>query len=300
MRGGSSDASGPIPPFHDERVPVTVALARLVPARARPALRAGVVRYRHLGLRPADAMVVSYPKSGSTWLRFLLAQALSGQEADYASIRERIAPVGRHRAATALLPSGGRLLRTHEPLTPYRGRPGQPVVYLLRDARDVCVSYYNHRRRQGEDCAFEVFAERFLAGSVDGVGSWPAHVRSSRAFEGRGISPLLRLRYEDLRSDPEARLTDVLAFLGVESTGLDLAKVVAANTREQMRAKEDDAFLGRVGMDRPVSLAPERRPWHELVSPALAERFDRACGAERSASGYPSGRSRPSSGDPVA
>ena len=42
-----------------------------------------VVRKRHLGLAKQDVLFASYPKSGSTWLRFILTHALTGEAIDF-------------------------------------------------------------------------------------------------------------------------------------------------------------------------------------------------------------------------
>lgn len=258
---------------------------RLIPARAHPVARRVLVRARFRGVGPTDALLASYPKSGSTWLRFLLAQLLAGQDPDYASVRAAIAPVGRHHRAPALLGSGGRVLRTHEPVDPFPGVDGQPVCYLVRDARDVCVSYYNHRRRQGVEVDFDTFAHRFLDGRVDGVGPWVDHVAGARVAALRHRGPWLALRYEDLLADPVTHLGRVLDLLGAEASPQARAEAVAANSRERMRAKEDDRFRRRVGMDA-GGLPPERRPFAEVAGAEVRARFASLADDELAAWGY--------------
>lgn len=256
-----------------------------MPVPIRPAARRALVRYRHRGLTPADALLVSYPKSGSTWLRFLLAHLLTGREADYATIRASVPPLGHHRGTPATLTDGGRLVRSHEPLTGRRP-PGQPVLYLVRDPRDVCLSYFNHRRRQGYDEDLPAFVGGFLAGRVDGYGPWPRHVDAALTLEASRPGRFLRVRYEDLRADPVPMLGGVARFLGVDDDVERIEVALAANTRERMRAKEDDTFLRRVGMDG-ESLTPERRRWDELVSADLDRRFSAACEPLLTRCGYP-------------
>jgi Sulfotransferase domain len=260
-------------------------VARLVPAPARPLVRRPLVRSRFVGLRASDAVLVSYPKSGSTWLRFLLAHLLTGREVDYDVIRATMPRVGRHRRAPAVLPGGGRFLRTHEPLAPFYGRPDQPVLYLVRDARDVCVSYFNHVRRQGFAGDLPAFVDRFLAGTVDGYGTWADHVHRARAFGSATEGPFLFLRYEDLRAQPVDHLAAVLAFLGVDVDRQALAEVVAANERERMRAKEATSEFLRSRIDVAAAVAEPRR-WADAVGPDARERFERAVGDAMAAAGY--------------
>lgn len=266
-------------------------VGHLLPAAVRPAARRALVRYRHRGLTPADALLVSYPKSGSTWLRFLLAHLLTGQEADYGTIRTSVPPLGQQKRADTTLPDGGRLVRSHEPLTTLRGPPTLPVIYLLRDAHDVCLSYHNHRRRQGYHGDFAAFVDAFLAGRVDGYGSWARHVDAALALESSPRGPFLRVRYEDLRADPVEVLGSIQRFLRVDRDVARITEALAANTRERMQAKEDEAFLHRVGMDGDPP-APERRRWEELVSADLDQRFSAVCESRLALCRYPTPGSR--------
>lgn len=264
-------------------------LGDLVPPAIRPLARRPVVCLRRIGLRPADAIVVSYPKSGSTWLRFLLAHALSGLESDFDSIRDTVAPVGRQRRAPALLPGGGRLLRTHEPLLPRR-RVGQRVLYLVRDGRHVALSYLDHERRYGRFAGDVAgFVELFLEGRVDNYGAWHHHVLAALAYGRLPGASLLMLRYEDLRADPVAELARALAFLGMAADEVALGEVVSANTKERMRSKEArSAFLGARRTDGTPFVRPDRRQgWAEVVPAGVRERFQRTAGEALAAAGYP-------------
>ena len=65
------------------------------------------VVYRHRGVSRRDAFLVSYPKSGNTWLKFMLAHLLGGREADLDNDSTVIADVGSHRATPRVLPEAG-------------------------------------------------------------------------------------------------------------------------------------------------------------------------------------------------
>jgi len=77
-------------------------------------LRAPLVWVRHRGLSERDVFVASFPKSGTTWLRFMLAQVLSGEEVDFDRAGILIPGVEAHAKAPKVLLDGGRLIQTHE------------------------------------------------------------------------------------------------------------------------------------------------------------------------------------------
>jgi hypothetical protein len=266
-------------------------VARLIPASVRPTARRQLVRWRHTGLRTQDVLLVSYPKSGSTWLRFLLAHALTSEEADFDSVRDVVPPLDRYRRAPALLPGGGRLIRSHEPLRPYLGRRGQRVISLVRDGRDVALSYLAHERRYGRfDGETGAFVDRFLAGRVDSYGPWHEHVLAADELARSGAAAVLHVRYEDLQARTVEELARILAFCGVVDRGssASLDEVVARNGKEQMRAKEAQSeFLARMPTDgSPFVRADRREGWEDLVSLSDRVRFEAVCAPALQRAGY--------------
>lgn len=265
---------------------------KLIPAPLRPVARRQLVRWRHRRLRQQDVLLVSYPKSGSTWLRFLLADALTAHDADFDSVRDTIPPLDRYTHAPALLPDGGKLVRSHEPLEPYHGRPGQRVISLVRDGRHVALSYLAHERRYGRfNGDAREFVERFLAGQVDPYGPWHEHVRAAMALESSGQAKVLPVRYEDLRSQTVPELERILRFCGVDPHALrtDLATVVERNSKEQMRAKEArSTFLASMSNDGTPFVRPDtREQWPDLVPAVDRQRFEDVCAPALLAGGYP-------------
>src|ERR1700744_2321096 len=103
---------------------------------ARTRLRSPLVWLRHLGLDTSDVYLASYPRSGNTMLRFVLAEILSGIPSSFDSIQRIVPEIGVHVHAHPLLPGAGRLIKTHEP---YR-RKYKRGIYIVRDIRDVMLS----------------------------------------------------------------------------------------------------------------------------------------------------------------
>src|ERR1700685_382375 len=107
-------------------------------------LRGPVTALRHRDVRPDDTFVASYPRVGSTWLRFLLQETLTGEPSTFPSVNRVLPQIGFHENAYRL-PNGGRLIKTHEAFRPEYQR----AIYLTRDPRDVLLSEYAFQKALG-------------------------------------------------------------------------------------------------------------------------------------------------------
>ena len=165
--------------------------------------------------RPDDLFVVTYPRSGTTWMQMILYQLTTEGKMDFPHITtvspwfERSLKDG---TAYDALPAP-RVFKSH---LPYRQIPKGPCKYLYvaRDGRDVAVSYYHfYTTHMGFKGPFDEFFPRFLKGRVE-YGSWFRHVRGW--WEHRDDPSVLCLRYEDLAADLPGCLRQIAAFCGRE------------------------------------------------------------------------------------
>jgi hypothetical protein len=169
----------------------------------------------------------------------MLADLLSGREADFDRDSTIIADVGSHRATPEVLPGGGRLIKSHEPYARPRKRFYRKAIYLVRDGRDVAVSYYYTLIRRGMyEGEFGPFLRLFLGGGVDGYGPWHEHVESWLDSPLRQSESLLVLKYEDLLQDPVGNLSEAVDFLGVPVARERAEETVARYSAERMRKQE--------------------------------------------------------------
>lgn len=202
---------------------------------AKTKVRVPVIWARHRGFRESDVFLASYPRSGNTWLRFLLLEILTGQTAEFQRTNNLLPSVGEHSGAAALLPSKGRLIKTHESYRPEYKK----AVYLVRDARDVVSSEYQFQTSRGWfEGSFDEYVQSFACGDVSGYGSWQSHVSSWVDSPLAGTGNLLLLRFEDMRRDTATTLSQICGFLGVESKAGDVERAIQSNSLERMREKE--------------------------------------------------------------
>ena len=176
-------------------------------------------------LEGADCVVVSYGKSGRTWLRVMLSRfyhlnfGLTGKQ-------QLLSFDNLHRRDSRI----PRIFFTHDNyLTDYTGNGGtkrdyygKKVVLLVRKPQDVAVSQFfqwKHRMRAAkkrlneypEDMEMPVFefvmnSKWGLTGAIDYMNLW--------AEESPRIAGLLIVRYEDMRADPHATFRRIAEFIG--------------------------------------------------------------------------------------
>lgn len=193
---------------------------------------------------PDDVFLTSYPRSGNTWTRFLLANLLDQKNpVTFSNIESRIPEIyfNPDRFMRAL--PRPRLLKSHASFEPHYPN----VIYIVRDPRDVAVSYYHHNVKAGnipDDYPMASFVPRFIAGEFDRIfGSWRDNVLSWTTLR-QGSPRFLLLRYEDMKRDPVSALSRVAAFLElcsfpkIDARPEALQRAIDLSSPERMRALE--------------------------------------------------------------
>jgi estrone sulfotransferase len=267
--------------------------ARIVPLPLHRHLRSAQTILRARGLSDADIVVASYPKSGSTWLRFLLIDLASqGADVDFLNVRDLSAPLGAHRHAPKLVEGRGRLVKTHESYASFHKFPARGLC-MLRDGRDVAVSHFHFMRRLGVyQGLFDDYLDAFLKGNVNVYGAWHEHVRAWYLGAGRRDDIAL-LRYEDLLGpDAPGMLRNTLAHIGWEVPAEAVAASIGRNAFENMRKKESrvDVWTARGNRQVDRSVPFVRRgtagQWHEVFTEAQLRKFKSVAGGSLIMAGY--------------
>lgn len=90
-------------------------------------------------------------------------------------------------------------------------------IYILRDGRDACTSFFHHLSNQADAGPFEgnfdEFVRLWLQNKVI-FGSWAKHVKNWVAAAKNPKNNILLLTYEDLLSDTFGCILKISAFLG--------------------------------------------------------------------------------------
>src|SRR5262249_33527906 len=186
--------------------------ARLVAAAGG---RVDAFRLRRFDYMPRanDVFIVTYPRSGTTWMQMILYQLTTDGRMDFPHIAEYCPWFERSRRSARGFETrpSPRLFKTH---LPYRQIPKGPCndLYVLPDGKDVAVSYSHLYRAYNDfEGMFAEFFDRFVRGKVE-FGSWFRHVRGW--WEHRHDPNVLFLTYEELTRDLEGCLHRIIAHCG--------------------------------------------------------------------------------------
>jgi hypothetical protein len=243
----------------------------------RSPLRAAVVRARHRRLGEAAVALGSYPRSGNTWVKLVLSHLIAGRDVGLWE-SERLVPVVGSRHLDTASRTGARIVKTHEPYRPEYRRG----IYVIRDVRDVAVSYFEIARASGHWRGnLDDFLHTFAAGRLDGYGPWDVHVRGW--MDARATADVLLVRYEDLLATPRESFRSIAEFAGLQATDTDLTDALVGNGIAEIRAKEvtDEYYVNRVGwsLESAHRVRSSSNGWKTRLNPtqvAMLARFNPA------------------------
>lgn len=193
---------------------------------------------RHAPVLPDDIFICSYPKSGNTWAKFLLANLRYPDEnITFANLEKKIPAIYYYKCRPEKA-DRPRLIKSHEAFEPRYPR----VIYLVRDPRDVVVSLYHYaikRKIIDESYGIERYANEFLTGNVNReyFGSWGEHVGSWLGAR-RDDADFLVLRYEDMLQDTPQALHRMAQFIGLKSTPEQINNAVDSSAFDKLQTIE--------------------------------------------------------------
>src|ERR1700736_2440513 len=181
-------------------------------------------------VRPDDLFIVSYPRSGNTWIRFLLANLLAPHETiTFRNIEDYVPDI--HKSASSLSGwQGRRFLKAHLPY--YDSYPR--FIYIYRDGRDALVSYYHYVTEK------KVFAGNFgdfvFSPLASKFGSWREHVGVALDFAYAHADRVLLLQYEHMLEQPAECAAKAAAFAGLVRDDPLLLSAVAKSSFDQLKS----------------------------------------------------------------
>lgn len=191
-----------------------------------------------------DVFIAGYPKSGNTWMRFLIANMMAPEkEITFRNLNEFV-PAIHHPAFQDNYPRP-RVIKTHWPAFDVFPR----MIYIFRDARDVMVSHYHYAVKKGQ---FKGPFSKFLKKNYrhKHYGSWHEHVNSALDRAERDPQNVVILQYEKMLQNPVEGATRMAQLCGFDLSPTEISAAVERCEFSRLQKNEAkhgslDSVLGK-------------------------------------------------------
>ena len=217
-------------------------------------------------LRPKyNVILASYPKSGNTWLRFILSHLYSVEdvEINFQSI-EKLIP-GIMKPWKLLFQKkllDPPVFKSHSPYADSNARYRN--IYIVRDPRDVYLSYYHFLDGDKDLSYFPWFMENYEFP----FGRWSEHVSSW--LEHKDEDHVVLVKYENFLENPNAELGRITAKLSLPSTEEERTNAINNSTFKKMK---DNARKTYSSGNAPFVRKGVSGEWREAYTSEAQETF---------------------------
>lgn len=192
--------------------------------------------------------IVSYPKSGNTLVRFLMANVFYSAEINYMNINKYSSTDDRRPEANAF---SIEFYKRHNFIDREMASSFDKIIYIYRNGLDVLKSYRNFIKAQHpglleNDLEFVRFHGFYY-------GEWGEHLINSFRFANNRV---YLVQYEDLVADTKTVLCGILNFLDAKVSDFTIERALERCSRDnmklldgtkmfiQMRKENDYNFVG--------------------------------------------------------
>lgn len=239
------------------------ALKAIIPSSTRHLIRARHRRKQEKkdflsNLRSTDVFLIGHPKSGNTWLAYMLGivmQRNNNCRVNLANIGKFVPTIHAKDSQIALYEGldSPRIFRNEGPLYP---EFYPKTIYLIRDPRAVLLSYYHHCIHDtGEyQWPLEDFVDEMLTyGCIKRLEPylirWDQQIL--RWIDRSKHQPVKIIKYEDLISNRRIILEEVIDYLDISCNENDIAVSVERGDFHNMRQDEQtngaESYIGEKG-----------------------------------------------------
>ncbi|XP_054626879.1 sulfotransferase family 5A, member 1 [Dunckerocampus dactyliophorus] len=168
-----------------------------------------------------DILIVSYPKSGTTWMQQMVTLISNRGDPHVSQTVPNWAraPWLEHHYSAELVQtlSRPRVMTTHlshDMLGHTLQGSKAKVIYVSRNPKDTVVSFYHFHKMANflpDGGSFQEFLNQFLEGTVQ-FGSWFDHFKGWTSQLG-AMTNLLHVTYEEMSMNPHGAIKRVSSFL---------------------------------------------------------------------------------------
>lgn len=201
-------------------------------------------------LQSSDRFIISFPRSGNTWLRHLVHEIIVSSRPEIPrpqgldDLQPTIHRGTFDRSAGAKFGIPSPIIKSHN----IRDLRGHRMIYLFRSAADTFVSYFHLQARNSEMKGWTPVAMSMDEFSLSLLPHWCEHVQL--ALNQRKTFPdrTLFVSYERMMADAAVILEKVVPFLGLSASEQQIASAVERCSFERLKAREQErkpSIIGR-------------------------------------------------------
>ncbi len=241
-----------------------------------------------LKVRKDDVFLVSYPRSGNTWMRFVLGSLIYNVDVNFDNMEIYFPDIYRNTHSQVERLESPRYLKSHEP---YDKRYPK-VIYIVRDPRDVAISYFYWMLKLNKyEGAMDDFLDIFFNPDRMSYGRWDDHYKSWIENSDKIPRGFLFVRYEDLIHNTADNIRKILNFIHVDVDDVVIQNVIENNRITEMKNKENtvsdqNPLFKATNKEIPFVRKGTIGQWDYELSDVHLARFRREFGTAMKLAGY--------------
>lgn len=171
--------------------------------------------------------IASYPKSGTTWMQAIVYILINGKEpsdhiSNYSPFYEIDKTWNNNFIQSNYVENhnkiGWRIFNTHLRWKLMPRGDTYKYIYLYRNGKDVCTSFYYHLSNQADSGGYEGTLTDFMnqwTSNLIPFGGWISHLRSWIAAS-KSNNEILLVSYEDLKTNLVETLYRIVNHLDIQ------------------------------------------------------------------------------------
>ena len=199
-----------------------------------------------LGLNENDIFLASFPRSGNTWVRNIIAHILYPKDRIQSLKDLNYLVPDLHKGIPEHMDfSAPRILKTHRPYAFRHGRKIKntytKVIYIMRHPINVIRSLYHYKLHSNPEITLSQVVYEVVTSNNPWGASWQEHFLSWKAMEDD--IDITFIKYEDLEKTLLEQIVNIADFIG-HSISFKQAQMIASNSSiEAMIAMEEKESL---------------------------------------------------------
>lgn len=213
--------------------------------------------------------IVSFPKSGNTWLRFLIANLFKKdreQEVNFKNINNYTCTSFSETSKinkSLLISDSPLFVKQHANFSDVNNTNYKKAIYIYRNGFDVLESYkhFTDAQNPGLYKNFRQFVKYYWSY----CGHWGDHL-NSWLYDANENIQVFSFSYEDLKTDTFNTLKNMVEFLETDFSDNDIENAIKASSKDKMKSlsgskefmkskKSDFHFVrsGKIGDSKNIS-----------------------------------------------